>query len=167
MNLVLFYSVATILFADVAFSTQILLPLYTYPTDPMWSTLLASLGTYTQANFLIIINPNSGPGQGTQNNSDYIKGITKLKSHGNAEVIAYVHTSYGKRNITVVQSEVSTYASWPAQIRPVGIFFDEAASSQSSVLILSKHYSLCSLHTFISCYGSSQRRNCTFYQGLF
>lgn len=72
MNLVLLYSIATTLFADVAFSTQILVPLYTYPTDPMWSTLLASLGTYTQANFLIIINPNSGSGQGTQNNADYI-----------------------------------------------------------------------------------------------
>jgi hypothetical protein len=133
MNLILFYGIATILFGDAAYGTAILVPLYTYPTDPMWTTLSASLTKYTQANFLIIINPDSGPGQHTLNNTDYVKGITKLKNHSNAEIIGYVHTSYGNRSISDTQSDVSTYSSWPTGIRPSGIFFDEAATSQSNV----------------------------------
>lgn len=133
MNLILLYSIATILYGAAATSTQIIVPLYTYPTDPMWTTLYASIAKYTKASFLIIINPNSGPGSNTPSDPNYVKGITKLKNSSNVYVIAYVHTSYGNRNINDVKSEISTYASWPTAIRPLGIFFDEAAASQDKV----------------------------------
>ncbi len=92
-------------------------PSYFYP-GPIWTTLDAAAPTVG----LAIINPNSGPG--TSANPDYVKQVKESKAHG-VKVIAYIHTSYGKRPFAEVKSEVQKYAAW---YHVDGIFFDESAS---------------------------------------
>jgi hypothetical protein len=52
------------------------------------------------------------------------------------QLLGYVHVSYCNRNITLVESDVSTYAGWSehtgANIYLDGIFFDEAPASYTA-----------------------------------
>ena len=111
--------------------TKIILPLYTNPTNVEWSNLESSLAQYPGLTFIIIINPASGPGT-TPPNSQWVNGVSALKSHGNAIVIGYVHTSYDARATSAVEADISAYASWPANCRVSGIFFDETSVNDVS-----------------------------------
>lgn len=120
--------------AHIIAATSVILPLYTPPTDVMWRTLSSSMGKYPDINFTVIINPANGPGSSSPSLA-WLAGLTYLKRHSNANIIGYVYTSYELRPIDVVKADVSAYASWPAVVRPSGIFFDEVALNNVS------HYS--------------------------
>jgi hypothetical protein len=105
-------------------ATKIIVPLYSYPTEPEWATLEASVTQYPNLNFLVVINPDSGPG-GSTPEQDFVTGVTMLKSYPNVQVVGYVLTSYNQRDINDVENDVSQYAAWPSEVRVSGIFFDE------------------------------------------
>ncbi|EST06757.1 Spherulation-specific family 4 [Kalmanozyma brasiliensis GHG001] len=113
---------------------RILVPLYIYPEPGAWDPLYTAIRNSPSAAFLVIINPNSGPGDGSAPDSDYASAIQQLRSTAAAnqtlELIGYVPTGYGKRSASQVKSFISTYAKWPRSVRPDGIFFDETITSQ-------------------------------------
>jgi hypothetical protein len=94
-------------------------PLFTYPTSSMWSTLVNTKKSHPNLPIVVTINPSSGVGSSKDNN--FVNGINQLKSAG-ITVIGYVYTSYAQRSNTVIKDEINKYKSWYAVN---GIFFDE------------------------------------------
>ncbi|KAF8850517.1 hypothetical protein BDZ45DRAFT_602789, partial [Acephala macrosclerotiorum] len=64
--------------------------------------------TYSKLNFIVIVNPNSGP-EGLDGN--YTTDIPRLNGYNNVRTVGYVPTSYTNRPISLVQDDVKTYAS--------------------------------------------------------
>jgi len=100
-------------------STGVVVPLYTYPTDSSWSSLIKIKQSHPLVPIVAIINPSSGPGSSQDPN--YVSGIHQLKGAG-IVVLGYVHTSYGSRSVSVIQNEIRDYKIWYGVN---GIFFDE------------------------------------------
>jgi hypothetical protein len=81
--------------------------------------------------FIIVLNPNSGPGAPPWwPNADYIREIPKLNAQPNVQTLGYVATTYCKRPISEVVSDIASYANWVADPQLLGlwvngIFFDE------------------------------------------
>jgi len=108
-------------------TTGIVVPLYTYPTDKSWSSLVKVKQSYPSVPIIAIINPNSGVG--SSKDSSYVSGVKLLQSAG-IIVLGYVHTSYGSRSASSLEKEISEYRSWYGVN---GIFFDEMSSSGSTL----------------------------------
>jgi hypothetical protein len=84
--------------------------------------------------FVVIINPSSGPGNGSIS-SDYARELSRLRTQKNVKSIGYVRTGWATRNITDVYADVSTYVSWAGNSSDYqldGIFFDEAPNNYSA-----------------------------------
>ncbi len=99
----------------------VLVPLYIYPTDPAWTTLIGLKAKYTTP-MMAVFNPASGPGAAIS--IDYVNGVTRLKTAG-ITTLGYVHTSYGVRPLADVEAEILEYWNW---YKPDGVFFDEMSS---------------------------------------
>lgn len=118
--------VATVHVSSTAAPTGIVVPLYTYPTDSSWSSLISIKQNYSSVPMIAIVNPASGPGGSFDQN--YANGIQQLQAAG-ITVLGYVHTSYGTRDLQTVENEISEYKSWYGVN---GIFFDEMSNSAST-----------------------------------
>jgi len=90
------------------------------------------MNQYPYLDFLVIINPDSGPGNNTLLDENYRREIPKVNEMSNALTVGYVRTNYTNRNISDVLDDVKTYASWDqvaANCTLQGIFFDETPST--------------------------------------
>lgn len=122
----------------------IILPLYVYPCPKAWDPLFSAIKTHS-CNFVVIVNPNNGPGHRGELDSNYIAGLRALSAASNVKVLGYVYCSYGARPLVELEEDIETYYSWMSdsrtlggpyqpptcgpsaqQIRVDGIFFDEA-----------------------------------------
>lgn len=118
---------------------KVIVPLYIYPSnEKAWSQVTEAA---SKVSVVAIINPNSGPGNGTTPDENYQKELTKMKNAFNGHktgsiMIGYVSTNYTKRSKSEVESDIRTYSEWPQAYRPNGIFFDE----QSNELKHLKYY---------------------------
>jgi hypothetical protein len=128
MHLWFLFLCLILLFVELSCSTvtiptcskmRIFIPAYIYPP---WN------GIIEKGVQFIIANPDSGPGSSTDSN--YVTAINAARN-ASISVLGYVHTSYGKRNISTVMSEVQQYKNFSYNIN--GIFFDEASSSFSEL----------------------------------
>ena len=70
----------------------------------------------------IILNPSSGPG--TNVDPNYVSAIQKVREAG-GKVIGYVHTSYGKRELTDITEEIEKYVTF---YDVDGFFIDQMTS---------------------------------------
>lgn len=127
-------------FASIVSSTGILIPLYIWPEDDStWAPVFNAITAYPDFQFQIIVNPDSGPGKEAYPDENIIAGIAKLNSHDNVHVIGYIHTEYAERDISEVESEISTYSKWASykakNITVSGIFFDEAPNANDATKI--------------------------------
>jgi len=105
---------------------DIAVPAYFYPAypDPVWREMQTSVPTCEYA----IANVNSGPG--TKVDQNYARQITAARASG-LKVLGYVHTSYGSRNVSLVQEEVN---QWKSFYNPLdGIFYDEVSNNCATV----------------------------------
>ncbi|MCA9648471.1 MAG: spherulation-specific family 4 protein [Myxococcales bacterium] len=100
-----------------------IIPLYTYPTDPSWTTVATAKLEHPEVEVVAIINPGSGPGMVLD--PSYDAGITALQAAG-VVVIGYVYTSYAGRPAADVQADITSYASFYPQLE--GIMFDEMSN---------------------------------------
>ena len=85
-------------------------------------------------NYTVIVNPDSGPGNGSAPNEDFLSAIRTLNTYANVRTVGYIPTGYGSRLIDDVLREVETYAGWSTNATGVamhGIFFDEAPHDYS------------------------------------
>ena len=98
------------------------IPSYFGP-GPLWT----KLGAAAPRVGLAIINPNSGPGDAVR--ADYVAQVKATQSRG-VIVLGYIHTSYGKRPFSEVQSEVEKFHRW---YRVSGIFFDEVTNDDAGL----------------------------------
>ena len=113
-------------------SLNILLPLYLYPGDggSAWDPITSTISAYPQIQWVVVINPNSGPGTtgSSPPDANQAAGIAKLNSLSNVKILGYVLTGHGSRDPAAVTTDVDTYASW-GSIK--GIYFDEASADPS------------------------------------
>jgi hypothetical protein len=87
--------------------------------------------------FLIIINPNNGPGAAPWwPNQDYLREIPRLNAYVNVRIIGYVHATYCQRSIEDVLKDIKIYADRPQKdcrdtLKVQGIFVDETVNLYS------------------------------------
>lgn len=110
---------------------KIMVPLYVYP-GAAWDTLIAAA---SKVKILAIINPNSGP-VATVDNA-YSTYMTKLKNAG-IEMVGYVYTNWGNRDLNAVKADIDTYASKYPLI--TGIFLDEGATEAGKIPFYTQVY---------------------------
>ena len=101
--------------------TGLVVPLYTDPNST-WYELIKAKHDHPKVPIIAIINPSNGPG--LIMNSSYVQGVRHLQSTG-IVVLGYVHTSYGSRNSTDLESEIDSYKNWYSVN---GILFDEMSN---------------------------------------
>ncbi|KAG6892812.1 hypothetical protein C0992_012400, partial [Termitomyces sp. T32_za158] len=89
--------------------------------------------------FLIIVNPASGPGPAdSQPDTNYQVCISQLRTTGaasgeNVKILGYVATAYGSRAAIDIATDIDTYVGWSGAYRPEGIFFDESTGDPALV----------------------------------
>jgi Spherulation-specific family 4 len=124
------FVIFTVLATRVLEATQVLLPLYSDPSSSEWSSVESTLANYPNVDFILIINPDNGPGSSLS--SDWANAVSALKSYSNALVVGYVDTGDTSRSTSEVEDDVSAYAAWPTACRPSGIFFDDVTTDDVS-----------------------------------
>lgn len=110
-------------------ASSVILPLYIYPLGDAWEPLYDALNATSSLNYTIIVNPDSGPGDSSLPNEDYLPAIQRLNSFPNARTVGYVRTGYGNRILDDVIQDIRTYSGWANSSQGIemhGIFFDEA-----------------------------------------
>lgn len=105
------------------------IPLYIYPFHWVpgneWQQVSDLIAANPDVEFIIKINPNSGPD--TSQNADFIAGLNILTAGSNplhTKILGYVFTSYGARAIADVKTDIDRYDSFYGQYLR-GIFLDE------------------------------------------
>ena len=113
--------------SNVRLKQSVIATTYTYPDgkNPFWNDILM-LGKNKVP--YVLINPNNGAGKKMEVN--YVAQIKKNKEAG-IKNIAYIPTTYQKRNIKKVKAEVDRYLEFYGTDSINGFFFDEIASSTS------------------------------------
>jgi hypothetical protein len=101
-------------------STGVIVPLY-FTAGSQWDGVIQAKEAYPSVPIVGIINVANGPG--TASNSSYVTLTQQLESAG-VVVLGYVYTSYGARNASSVESDISDYASW---YNVDGVFLDQMA----------------------------------------
>ncbi|KAI0663186.1 Spherulation-specific family 4 [Cubamyces menziesii] len=126
--------------AAATLSSDVLVPLYIYPSGgpdcASWAPLLKRLSPpipqYPSG--LSSIPIISGPGnKGGQAPKEFQQCVPLLRAP-NVVVLGYVQTSQGStRRQAGVTQDVNTYAGWKASYKPDGIFFDEVSGKSKDL----------------------------------
>ncbi len=103
----------------------IIIPAYFYDSS-IWERLFN--GKDENVDFLVIVNPASGPGD--FQDPHYLDITQRLKNEGMVG-IGYVHTSWGSRDINVVKEEIDRWLSFYPDIK--GFFLDEASTEEADI----------------------------------
>ncbi|MDG7001187.1 MAG: spherulation-specific family 4 protein [Nitrososphaerota archaeon] len=103
-------------------TTGVLVPLFAYPTAPIWQSIIQEKQSNPTIPIIAVVNPDNGPGY--YQDPVYVQAIDSLRSVG-IIVIGYVYTSYGARSQSDVISDINSYRQWYGMN---GIFFDEMAN---------------------------------------
>lgn len=140
-------------------SLSIILPLYLYPGDKAiaWSDITTTIEAYPKAQWLIVINPRSGPEGPGYPSANFIRGIAKLNSYPNVQTVGYIDTIYGNKTVAAVNRETDIYASWAhyaaADIAIGGIYFDDVSIKSG----MFPYYSAVAAYARSSMHSSSVR----------
>jgi len=105
--------------------TGLIVPLYSYPTDSTWTTLIQAKQSNPGVPVVAVINPDSGPGRSSDPN--YVSGIASLQKAG-IVVVGYVATGYASVKLKTVDASATDYKKW---YHVNGIFFDQMSNSKS------------------------------------
>ncbi|KAK4676641.1 hypothetical protein QC764_402219 [Podospora pseudoanserina] len=116
----------------------ILLPLYIYPSPDAWTPLLLAANRHPTLQFLVVVNPSNGPGEGDRPDENYVRVLQQLRDVENVKLVGYVYCSYGKREQGEMRRDVERYKVWGCEKRGCGvdikgIFFDEAPADGGHV----------------------------------
>jgi len=130
-------------------TTKIILPLYVSGdaslSDPNWKQVLSAITQYPTLNFLVIINPSSGPGtlqdmQSGDWTNTWVAVIAQLKQASNVTMLGYVDRlddNGNPRTFQAQQNDVQIYFEWTSantpnkqDLTPGGIFFDDVTTDQ-------------------------------------
>ncbi|RAL10681.1 spherulation-specific family 4 protein [Aspergillus homomorphus CBS 101889] len=91
--------------------------------------------THPDLEFLVIINPNSGPGDLPSPDSNYAREVARLNSYPNVYLIGYIRIDYCRKPLPETLAEIDRYAQWATDERPGlglgGIMVDETPNHHS------------------------------------
>ncbi|RKF61922.1 Spherulin-4 [Erysiphe neolycopersici] len=132
-------------------SNNILVPLYIYPSPGAWNPLFRAVQKYHDITFIIIVNPNNGPGgldykkDGEHDHNaillpdhNYKREILRLNSYVNVKTVGYVSTNWAQRELRFALSDVAIYSNWskyPSSAPGLGvkgIFLDETVTQYNN-----------------------------------
>lgn len=113
--------------------SSILVPLYVYPAPGAWEPLFTAITAHPTLNFIVIVNPASGPGTGSGPDGNYTRELPRLNVHPNVQTVGYVSTDYTKRDLRAILRDIKVYSAWSenatvANLGMEGIFLDETPS---------------------------------------
>lgn len=117
--------------------STVIVPLYMYPLDETtWEPLHKSIDNNPDLHFLIVINPNSGPGEPPAPDANYSRELPLFNAKENVTTVGYVRMQYCKRSVEEVFDDVVVYGGWSKDhesngIYVEGIFLDEAPNEFS------------------------------------
>lgn len=103
---------------QAAICQHIAIPAY-FDQTKLWDQAIQAL----PAGSIMIMNPNNGPG--TVKDTNYVANVTKAKAKG-IKILGYVYTSYGVRNTSAMQTDITNYKNWYGVN---DIFFDKVADT--------------------------------------
>lgn len=93
------------------------------------ATMQNSVGAHPELNFLVVVNPNSGPGDGPLPGDDYIREVPKLNTFPNVLTVGYVRAGWCKRPLKDTIEDIGLFAGWRLHDIPGlyvnGIYLDE------------------------------------------
>ncbi|KAK3342189.1 cell surface protein [Lasiosphaeria hispida] len=109
------------------------MPLYIYPlTRNTWKPLYDAIAAHPSTEFLVIVNPNSGPGDGPLPGHDYVREVPRLNAFPNVRTVGYVAIDYCRKPLLETCKEIGVYAGWYRDYRDrvtglyvEGIYMDE------------------------------------------
>ncbi|KAL9065224.1 MAG: hypothetical protein Q9161_008382 [Pseudevernia consocians] len=114
-------------------------PLYIYPDSSAstWKPSFNAITAHPQVNWLVVVNPDSGPGTNASYPSDLdiITGISHLSTAfpTSSHSVGYVDTAFTHRALAAVTNDIDVYASCStytaANISINGIFFDDVKNT--------------------------------------
>jgi hypothetical protein len=97
-----------------------------------------SIDNNPDLHFLIVINPNSGPGEPPAPDANYSRELPLFNAKENVTTVGYVRMQYCKRSVEHVFDDVTVYGGWSKDheatgngIYVEGIFLDEAPNEWS------------------------------------
>jgi hypothetical protein len=97
-----------------------------------------SIDNNPDLHFLIVINPNSGPGEPPAPDANYSRELPLFNAKENVTTVGYVRMQYCKRSVEQVFDDVTVYGGWSKDheatgngIYVEGIFLDEAPNEWS------------------------------------
>ncbi len=110
----------------------VLIPFYHYPTlqDSEVEKIIELKKHYPSIPFLIIVNPNNGVFSHEQYN--FARMIDLFHAHG-IEVLGYVYTKYGARDLTKVHRDIRNWERFYKKWGVEGIFLDEVDCNASKL----------------------------------
>ncbi|BCS28304.1 spherulation-specific family 4 protein [Aspergillus puulaauensis] len=117
--------------------SAVVVPLYIYPlTAETWSPLYAAIESDPTLSFLVIVNPNSGPGDIPSPDANYAREVARLNAYPNVYTIGYIRVDYCHRPLHEVFAEIARYAAWSEHYETTrlgvrGIFVDETPNHHS------------------------------------
>lgn len=130
-------------------------PLYIYPSaqGAAWTPLIEAARSNPGSKVLAVINPDNGPGDAI--NPDYRAAIQGLAKQG-IKMAAYVHTSYGARAATDVESDVVRWTHQYPQVRD--LFIDNVPNVTGFEHYYSRISSFAKSHGFDRVFGNPGTR---------
>jgi hypothetical protein len=102
--------------------TGTIVPLYTSPSHPSWTAVIAAKMAHPKVPVIAVVNPANGPGSAV--NARVLAGISRLFSAG-IKVVGYVATGYTRVPEAMVRADIDRWKAWYPMLS--GIFFDEQA----------------------------------------
>ncbi|GAA5944174.1 spherulation-specific family 4 protein [Sporobolomyces koalae] len=122
--------------ASIAPRTKIIVPLYSY-SEACWPELQSAAKANPTVDWIVVINPNSGPIKDAQDPSLYCIPTLRSVLSPNSILVGYVRTGYNSRALRLIKRDVETYAGWNKikagpngqTVGLDGIFFDETSDT--------------------------------------
>ncbi|GAA5887841.1 hypothetical protein JCM16303_007355 [Sporobolomyces ruberrimus] len=120
--------------------TKIIVPLYSW-SESCWPELQAAAQANPTVQWIIIINPNSGPSLDPNDPSLYCVPTLRSVLPAGSIIAGYVRTGYNARSLGEIEADVKQYASWKnikvkggKTPKLDGIFFDETSDTTTTRL---------------------------------
>lgn len=92
----------------------VLIPLYIYPLKKghTWAPLFEAVSRYPDLSFVVIVNPDSGPGRGPVPDENYLAVLRTLGGFSNVTILGYVAVRWAEREYNDVARDVGGYYRW-------------------------------------------------------
>ncbi|KHN97555.1 cell surface protein [Metarhizium album ARSEF 1941] len=99
--------------------------------------MLRRIAAYPEVNFLVVVNPNSGPGSDPLPGNDYVREVPRLNAFANVHTVGYVRIHYCEKALAEACAEIERYASWSRHqhipgLHVQGIYVDETPNHYSA-----------------------------------